>query len=241
MSDQTQPNDGTRVPDAAPAPDGDAGADQPTIFDAPDPAPSASTAAAPGRPSVRGTATGSFASQVRHWLDASWKDLMLRGVLGVVFGILAMAWPVKTVLALVLLWGAWALVDGVAAILQATHSDTVTARFLAVLAGILAIGAGVLALFRPGLTAVTLVWLLGLWLIARGVVSLVVALAAARGNARWLVLLTAAIDVLLGAVLVANPGRSALGIAVFIGVLAMVWGATFIALALTVRRTARAV
>lgn len=171
-------------------------------------------------------------------LDSSWKDLMLRGVLAVLFGIAAMVWPLTTVLALVLLWGAWALLDGVGALWQAFH-ERGQHRLLLVVVGVVALAAAFLAFVRPGLTAVTLVWLLGLWLIARAVVELFVGLTAATGQARLLVVLAAALDGVLGVLLVLNPDRGALAISVLLGLLALAWGLAFVALALLVRKASK--
>ena len=171
-------------------------------------------------------------------LDASWKDLLLRGVLAALFGVAAMAWPLTTVLAFVLLWGAWALLDGVGALWQAFHSSG-KHRLLLVLIGVVALAAAFLAFVRPGLTAVTLVWLLGLWLIARGVTELVVAFTSASGRARLLVVLAAVLDGLLGVLLVLNHDVGAKALTVFLGVLALAWGLAFVALALVVRRAAK--
>ena len=49
----------------------------------------------------------------RDWFTVGWKMLLVRGVIGMVFGILAIVWPIETATALALLWGFWALVDGI--------------------------------------------------------------------------------------------------------------------------------
>jgi uncharacterized membrane protein HdeD (DUF308 family) len=174
------------------------------------------------------------------FLDASWKAILVRGVLAVGFGVLAMAWPKLPLLTFVLLWGAWALLDGIAAIVAAFRGGSTGQRVLAALIGVVAIAAGLLAFFRPGLTVSALVWLLGIWLIARGVVELIGAFTAS-GSARWIIVLLAAVDLVLGILLVLNPGRSALAIAWALGLLAVLWGLVFIALAFAVRKTSRTV
>ena len=54
----------------------------------------------------------------RDWFTLGWKMLLVRGAIGIVFGILAIAWPISTAIALALLWGIWALVDGIGSIVQ---------------------------------------------------------------------------------------------------------------------------
>ena len=63
---------------------------------------------------------------VREWLTAGWKMLLVRGVIGIIFGILAIVWPIDTAIALALLWGIWAAVDGVGSIVQAFQPEART-------------------------------------------------------------------------------------------------------------------
>lgn len=172
-----------------------------------------------------------------NWLTTAWQLLVLRGALAVVFGIMAIAWPLSTALALVTLWGIWALVDGVSSISQAfmRPNPTVVKLALSVL-GVIAVGAGLFAIFHPVSAGVTLAWVLGIWLIARAAMELVLAFSGESQAPRWLLVLSAALDFLLGILFVANPGRSALGITTFLGILALVWGAVFIAVGLAARR-----
>lgn len=102
------------------------------------------------------------------WLGATWGALVVRGVLAVIFGIIAVASPVATAIALALLWGIWALVDGITMITHVfTPSSPTGNRVLWGLMGLLALVAAFVAITRPGLTAVTLTWVLGIWLLVR--------------------------------------------------------------------------
>jgi uncharacterized membrane protein HdeD (DUF308 family) len=171
------------------------------------------------------------------WLNLSWKMLMVRGALAIVFGILAMVWPIETAIALVFLFGLWALVDGAGSFAQAFERGTPTsARILLVVMGVAALIAAFFAIFSPAVAAVTLTWILGIWLIVRGVFEAVAAFAATRDTPRWLLLVTAAVDVILGVLFVANPGRSALAIAWVLGLTAVAWGVAFVATGFVVRR-----
>jgi uncharacterized membrane protein HdeD (DUF308 family) len=59
----------------------------------------------------------------KDWLAVGWKLLVARGALGIIFGVMAMVWPITTAVALALLWGVWALTDGVSSIWQAFQPD----------------------------------------------------------------------------------------------------------------------
>lgn len=171
------------------------------------------------------------------WLNLSWKMLMVRGGLAVVFGILAMAWPIETAIALALLFGVWALVDGIGSFAQAFEKGTPTsARILLLVMGVVALIVAFFAIFSPAVAAVTLTWILGIWLIVRGAFEVFAAFSATRDAPRWLLLVTAGVDVVLGVLFVANPGSSVVAIAWVLGLVAIVWGVAFLATGFIVRR-----
>jgi len=170
-------------------------------------------------------------------LTVSWKMLVARGVIAIVFGILAIAWPISTAIALALLWGFWALMDGIGSLVQAFQPEARgRSRLWLVLIGVVALVAAFFAIFSPAVTAVTLTWILGIWLIVRGLFEVVGAFGSSLMTPRWLLLLSAALSILLGILFVANPGGAAVGIAVFLGITALVWGAVFVVMGLAIRR-----
>jgi uncharacterized membrane protein HdeD (DUF308 family) len=83
---------------------------------------------------------------------------------------------------------------------------------------------------------VTLTWILGIWLIVRGAFEVFAAFSASRDAPRWLLLVTAGVDVILGILFVANPGSSVVAIAWVLGLVAIVWGIAFLATGFVVRR-----
>ena len=175
-------------------------------------------------------------------LTAAWKLLLLRGAVAVVLGIVLIAWPESTIIVLVVLWGVWALVDGIGLGVQAFSKDAGTnQRVLFGVMALIAVVVAFIALTRPGLTAAALTWTLGIWLIVRSVFEIVGALTATLATPRWLLLLGAGIDLLLGILFVANPGRSAVAIAVVFGIAAVAWGVVFVALAFIARSAANEV
>ena len=172
-------------------------------------------------------------------LTATWKMLLVRGAIAIVFGIVLIAWPDATIVVLVVLWGIWALIDGIGLATQIFSPGAGTGQ--KVLFGVLAlvaIVAGLLAIARPGMAATAVTWLLGIWLIVRGVFELVGAFTSSSTVPRWLLVLGGLLDLVLGGLFVANPGNSAVAIAVLLGIVALAWGVVFVVLALLVRKRA---
>jgi len=170
-------------------------------------------------------------------LSTAWKLLLLRGVMGILFGILALTWPDLTVIAFAVLWGIWALVDGLGLFAAAFRPDgTGGQRVLAGVMAVIAVLAGLYAIVHPGSAAVALTWVLGIWLLVRGIFELVGAFAVdLPGSSRWMGVISALVDFLLGGILVAHPGKSAVGIAWLLGLVALFWGVVLIVLAFVVR------
>lgn len=175
------------------------------------------------------------------WLGVAWTYLVLRGVVGIVFGVVAMVWPQSTATALAFLWGVWALADGFGSLLQASQpADSRGSRWWLIVTGVLAMAAGVIAVTSPAMTAVALTWVLGIWLVLRGVIEVVAAFGSSSGLPRGLLLLGAALSVLLGVLFVANPGGAVVGLSVLLGLTALAWGLVFTGFGLWVRREANA-
>jgi uncharacterized membrane protein HdeD (DUF308 family) len=172
----------------------------------------------------------------KDWLTVTWQMLVIRGVVAVLFGIMAIAWPISTALTLVLVWGIWALLDGISSIAQALRPGPGIAKIALGLMGVIGLVAAFFAIARPGVTAVTLTWILGIWLMARGVMELILAFSKEAPAPRWLLVLSAGLDFLLGILFAANPGRSAVSLTVVLGITALAWGAVFIVVGLMVRK-----
>jgi uncharacterized membrane protein HdeD (DUF308 family) len=176
---------------------------------------------------------------VNDWLSLAWKVLVARGVIGIVFGVIALVWPGETVVAFVVLWGIWALVDGIASLMEGFSTDPPGPRWIHLLMGVASLIVAFFAIFSPAMSAKALTWLLGVWLIVRGVSELGSALLGRSGRSRLLLVLSGAVDLVLGVLFAANPGRAAVGITVVFGLVAMLWGVVFLVIGLVVRAQQR--
>jgi uncharacterized membrane protein HdeD (DUF308 family) len=175
----------------------------------------------------------------KNWMSLSWQVLVVRGVVGIVFGLVAIFAPITTALAFALMWGIWAVFDGFGAIAQAfSPGATGKSRLLLVVMGVIALVAGFFAVTSPAMTAVTLTYILGVWLIVRGLFELVAAASSTTATPRGLLIGGGLLDLLLGVLFTVNPGAGAVGIAVVLGLTALAWGVVFVVTGLAVRRIA---
>jgi uncharacterized membrane protein HdeD (DUF308 family) len=170
------------------------------------------------------------------WTLRGWKILVTQGVIGIVFGIVAMVWPIASVVTLVVLWGIFALVDGVGSIVAAFRAEGGGAKTLLVVIGVISILAGLYAVIHPGTALVALTWAIGLWLVIRAVYDLYAAFAFTEGgSARWLRVLGAVLLGVAGFIIVTHPGTAALAFTVWIGLLALLWGVLLVVAGLMLR------
>jgi uncharacterized membrane protein HdeD (DUF308 family) len=168
----------------------------------------------------------------------SWKSLVARGALAIAFGVIAIAAPIETATALALLWGIWALVDGIGSLIDAFSREASYGRWWLVIIGILSILAGLVVVIQPGLGAAVLTWILGIWLMVRGAFELVGAFVATTLLPRWLVALSGLISLALGVLFALNPAAGAVSIAWALGIIALCWGITFVAAGFAIRAVA---
>ena len=171
-------------------------------------------------------------------ISRNWWALALRGLAAIAFGVVAILWPGITLLALILLFAAYAIVDGVLAIASGIRreSDRRSPDWFMILAGIAGIVAGVVAVVLPGITALVLLIVIAAWAIVTGVAELVAAYQlrdVIRGE--WLLALNGVLSIAFGILLVAFPGAGALAVVWLIAVYAIVSGVVLLALAFRLR------
>ena len=168
-------------------------------------------------------------------LSRNWWLAGLRGLAAILFGILAFAWPGPTLTVLVLFFGAYALVDGVLAIITAVRGDVEHRVWLAA-EGVIGVLAGLVAFAYPGLTALVLLYIIAIWAILTGIIEIFIALRLRQVLSNELGLIIGGIlSVLFGIVLIAAPGAGALAVVFLIGAYAILFGIALLALAWRLR------
>jgi uncharacterized membrane protein HdeD (DUF308 family) len=190
-----------------------------------------STAAMNSNSSTSGAA-GS--NDMKTILGQYWWLIALRGVLGIAFGIIALVVPVATILALVILFSAYMLVDGVFALYAAYQAGRQRKRWgLLVFQGLANIAAGALAFLWPGLTVLAFILLLAAWTIVSGCLQLAAAFRIDQG--RWWFALGGAASLIFGVLLIAAPLIGAVVLTWWIGAWALVFGAFLLVAAFRLR------
>ena len=176
-----------------------------------------------------------------HGLAKNWWVLLLRGIAAIVFGVLAFAWPGITIVSLIILYGAYALVDGLLARVAAISVGTGAApRWLMALGGITGVLAGLIAFAWPGITALTILLLIGAWAIVSGIFEIIGAVRLRKEiDNEWTLILHGALSVLFGVLLMAMPGTGALAMIWVIGAYAIAAGILMVALAFRLKSHAR--
>jgi uncharacterized membrane protein HdeD (DUF308 family) len=167
----------------------------------------------------------------------SWWLLALRGVAAVAFGVLAFAWPGITLLTLVFLFGAYALVNGILSLVAAFKAPKGTAnKGSLIFLGLLSIAAGLFTFLIPGITALGLVILIAAWAIANGVTEIVAAIKLRKViTNEWLLVLAGVASIVFGVLLLLQPGVGALALIWWIGAWAIFMGVLLIILAFKIR------
>ena len=169
-----------------------------------------------------------------HTLTANWWALALRGLVAVLFGLLTFFLPGITLVTLVLLFGAYALADGVFNVIAffrvASH------QWALLIEGVVGILAGVLTFAWPAITAIALLYLIAFWAILTGVFEILAGIRLRKTIANeWLLLLMGVLSLLFGLLILFAPGTGALAIVLWIGAYALVFGIFLLALAFRLR------
>ncbi|WP_250213139.1 HdeD family acid-resistance protein [Acrocarpospora catenulata] len=166
-----------------------------------------------------------------------WRSLGLRGALAIIFGLIALIWPGITVRALVIVFGIYALINGLAALWGAFRDRETEERGWLIFSGLISLAAGIAALVWPRITALALIWLIGAWFLITGVFELVGAVMRRGGvGGQGLMGLSGALSVIFGLVLVIWPGAGAAALSWLIGIFAIVVGLTMLYLAFRARQ-----
>jgi uncharacterized membrane protein HdeD (DUF308 family) len=169
-----------------------------------------------------------------HLLARRWWALALRGLFAVIFGLLTFFVPGITLISLVLLFGFYAILDGVFDIVSAMRVPS--HHWALLVEGIVGIIVGVLTIVWPGITAIALLYLIAIWAIVTGVLEIIAGIRLREIiTNEWLLILMGVISVLFGILIIAFPRAGALAIVLWIGAYAFVFGVILIVLAFRLR------
>lgn len=165
--------------------------------------------------------------------------LIIAGILAIIFGVIAMFYPVASAATLVIVWGIYALADGIFALVSAFRPAEKSGRAILIIVGILGVLAGIIAVTQPLSSLVALTWVLGVWFIARGILDIVSAFTSHADTPRWLLVLVGVLWLIAGILIAMAPGAAAVGFSLWLGILAVIWGGSMVAMGAVGRSEAR--
>jgi uncharacterized membrane protein HdeD (DUF308 family) len=165
-------------------------------------------------------------------LADNWWAVGLRGILGIVFGLICLLTPGVALGAFVILFAAYMFVDGGFAIASAWKAARSGERWgLLIVEGLVDIAAGLIAVIWPAITMVALIWLVAIWAIVSGVLMLYAAFTLNRDHGRWWLALGGIASLIFGVLLVIEPLIGAVVLTMWIGAYALVFGGFLLVLA----------
>ena len=163
-----------------------------------------------------------------------WWALIVRGLIGILFGVLAFMWPQITMIVLIALFAAFALLDGVTSIAAAIRARD---WGWPLWGGLLSLAAGVVTIAWPATAGIALVLLIGAWAVVRGVFDIATAIALRRVlRYEWVLALGGLISILFGALVLLRPAAGALAIVGLIAAFAIFWGVVLVLAGIHLRR-----
>jgi uncharacterized membrane protein HdeD (DUF308 family) len=172
------------------------------------------------------------ADSILEGFAKNWWHVLVRGILAILFGVMAFVMPGLTLLTLALLYGVYALVDG----LMAMWFGVAARAWGMIPFGLLGIAAGIFTLYVPWGTAVALLYMIGAWAIVRGIFEIISAVQLHEITNDWSLSFAGLMSIALGLFFIARPGSGALAVVWLIGAYAVIAGVLLIKLALRVRR-----
>ena len=164
-------------------------------------------------------------------LRRGWWLFVVQGVAAALFGLLALVWPDRTLQGLVTIFGAFALIDGILSLGSMFGTVALGIAWLPLLVrGLSGIAIGLVSFNYPDITALVLLYIIGIWAVALGLLQILAGvLLRKRLEKEWLPILTGVVSVVFGCWLFASPGEGALAVITLIGLFFMALGALLIA------------
>jgi uncharacterized membrane protein HdeD (DUF308 family) len=170
-----------------------------------------------------------------------WWLLLIRGIIAVIFGIVALVWPDVTVKVLIVVVGIFWIIDGIVSAVRAIQARKVVMSWVWWLAGALvSVIAGVVLFVWPDLTALAFAYLMGFWAILVGILEIIGSFQVMANGGQWIGSMVAgALALIFGLILVIWPGSGIIGLMWLVGIFAIAFGVLFIVGAFQVRSAAR--
>ena len=154
---------------------------------------------------------------------------LFRGIAAIAFGIIALVWPKPTLLALVIVFGIFAIISGIAVVAAALQNREVHGWGVFLFEGILWLLVGAVALIWPGITALAFLYLLAAWAIITGILELIAPLSFPMSGGRGLLMvLSGLISIAFGILIAAQPASGLLAVVWLIGLNAIVIGILYL-------------
>jgi uncharacterized membrane protein HdeD (DUF308 family) len=175
-------------------------------------------------------------------LRSSSTSLILLGVLAIIVGIIAIAWPKVTIYALVILFAVYAFIAAGLQAMRAFSSRSAGPVLGHLLLALIDVAAGVIALVWPGPTALVLVLVVGIWAFAGGVFEIFAAFQSGQtAGTRALFIVAGLVSILFGVVLFAHPGVGAVTLALLFGLFTLIYGFSQITMGIELRHAGKTV
>jgi uncharacterized membrane protein HdeD (DUF308 family) len=169
-------------------------------------------------------------------LASNWWVVLLRGIAGIVFGIATFFAPAISFAFLVLLFGAYALIDGVLTLVSAVRNTTNRRWWVLLLEGLVGVIAGIITFVWPGITAVALLYVIAAWALITGALEIAEAIRLRKViDNEWLLVLSGIVSIALGVLLAMFPGPGALAVVLWIGAYALIFGILLVGLGFRLR------
>jgi uncharacterized membrane protein HdeD (DUF308 family) len=169
-------------------------------------------------------------------LQHRWTALLWRGIIAIALGLLVWSRPGISLKLMILAFGLWALIDGIVATWLAFEDRPQQSWGWMLLDGIIGIVIGLIALARPGATALALLFLIAIWAVLRGILEIVVAISLRKEvKGEWRLLVAGIISIVFGAIVFSRPGAGLLAVVWIIGFYAVLYGIMTVMLAFKAR------
>jgi len=166
-----------------------------------------------------------------------WWTFLIRGIAAIAFGLIALVWPGMTLTVLIVVFGIYVIFEGILSIVAAFNNRWVKSWWVLALEGLASIAMGCIAFIWPGLTAIVLLIFIAAWAIFTGLLEIYAAVQLRKEmQGEWVLVLVGAASILIGLLLIMNPGSGALAVVWLIGIYALIFGGLLTFLGLKFRK-----